>query len=357
MKRNQPTSSRNGFTIVELIVVIGVILILIGMLLPTMRTVRGPARRTACMNNMRQLGIACMNYYSAHEKLPMAMGQFADWREQGECQRLSGWVAILPEIEQQTIYNEVFDGCEYAGRTYQPAPGPWSGYPGYQTKIETFRCPSSTDGPSDYGQTNYAFCIGDIAREIHQPKKLRGVFGVGIECRLDDILDGCSNTIAIAEMGTGGTRDSRSHFAINQPTSLLQKPSKTLDLVSGIYPGTFDEKHKLNALGRGANWADGTSGYAMVNTILPPNSPSAAIKGDVGMDGFYSAGSFHQGGCIVTFADGSSRFISEDIDTGDLDHASLSTDQYSDLTMASPYGVWGALGSIEGDEDIHEMSW
>lgn len=106
-----------GFTLVELLVVIAIIGILIGMLLPAVQMVREAARRTACKNNMRQLGLALHNYESALQRFPpgYAYALGSQYAAQTGYQVSSGWananhlghawgVFVLPFIEQQNLY-------------------------------------------------------------------------------------------------------------------------------------------------------------------------------------------------------------------------------------------------------------
>lgn len=69
-------SRRDGFTLVELLVVIGVVGILIALLLPAVQSVRESGRRTVCSNNVRQLALGLINFESSHQQLPIGLNSF-----------------------------------------------------------------------------------------------------------------------------------------------------------------------------------------------------------------------------------------------------------------------------------------
>jgi len=140
---------------------------------------------------------------------------------------------------------------------------------------------------------------------------------------------------------------------VNQPASVLDNPSECYELIDGNgQDWQFNAGVSLSKLGRGEHWADGRSGVGLFNTILPPNSPSASVNGTIGADGIYSAGGPHPGGINVARLDGSVAFIDAEIDCGDS--SSPAPTEEMAASVPSPYGVWGALGTIDSGEIVTE---
>ena len=100
-------SNKNGFTLVELLVVIAIIGILIGMLLPAVQSVREAARRTTCLNNMRQIGLAAINFSTAKMRFPNNGGNSsAVFNDDITITEAASWtVQILPYMEQENLFN------------------------------------------------------------------------------------------------------------------------------------------------------------------------------------------------------------------------------------------------------------
>lgn len=96
----------------------------------------------------------------------------------------------------------------------------------------------------------------------------------------------------------------------------------------------------------GCLWTDGHCERTGFNTVLPPNAPSCAAGADVNADsniGVYPPTSYHPGGALVVMCDGSGRFVTDGIDTGNLALKPVTSGP-------SPYGIWGAMGSRDGQE-------
>lgn len=343
-----PIKRRHGFTLKELLAVTFIIALLLCLcVLPFGRRggVREAARRIDCNNHLRQIGLALWNYHDTHGCFPTAMGGTGVG---GNENRLNALVPLLVFMESSPLYDQIASGSYGAP---PGGPAPWdTTFPPWRQHSDIFVCPSSYYEAADYQPTNYAFCVGDVTRDIHQLTKPRGAFAPGLYVKLSDITDGSSHTIAMAEIGSPNGRQVSGQYATNLPATILDDPGicwRTVDSGKEYY----SKKVGLHEFGRGYNWVDGAAGPGLINTILPPNSPSCAVGGKEAVDGVYSAGGPHLSGCVVLLVDGSTQYVSEEVDVGDTSQAPPTIEDYAEKALASPYGVWGAYGTIAGEED------
>ena len=251
-------SFQRGFTLVELLVVIAIIGILAGLLLPAIQQAREAARRMSCSSNIRQFGIALLNYEYSYKLLPPFAAGFgyqnprsgmteiglaphvATLRSNGAAYRMagdfSGLVGMLPMMEQQSLYNKIDSGMrqrigasaiaaenlgpygQIIGTTEWRAP--WEGnYSPTRTQIGFFRCPSdpgriNPSSATSIGRTNYVFNLGDgivgVMSANLDHDNTRGSFPRAFQLLLASVTDGTSNTIMFGEISTinGGTATS-----------------------------------------------------------------------------------------------------------------------------------------------------
>ena len=351
--------SRKGFTLIELLVVIAIIAILIALLLPAVQQAREAARRTQCKNNFKQMGLAIHNYHDVYGTAPFGCtGAFGSGYR-----RFSGHFGMLPYIDQANAYTQASAVMDSGA-----AGAPWNGAVNdILIQTNNLLCPS--DGVSVAGSqrmratTNYMFCYGDNAWDSNpgwaaNGGRSRGFFmgqqgnGNGGVRRFRDVTDGLSNTIAMGErikakdgadsILTGGTTTSVASGGRDNPALCLASVGA-------------DNRYTTLGDGNGSRLAgvrayDGTPPFVGCHTTLPPNSPSCKNGNDNqhDRDGIMSMSSHHTGGAQVLLADGSVRFVSENIDSGNATAAPLTGG------APSPYGIFGALGTVQSGEVIGE---
>ncbi|MEN6494372.1 MAG: DUF1559 domain-containing protein [Thermoguttaceae bacterium] len=354
MKRSD--SRGRGFTLVELLVVIAIIGILIALLLPAVQAAREAARRSQCTNNLKQLGLANHNYHDVFNAFVFMKGGTSGTsgdRLCGNGDRLSGFIPLLPYLEQKPLHDRILAG-DPANGICAGGPAAWAGWSVWATSPASLNCPSAGDpfGSNTTYLNNYAFSNGDQVTNIRDDQYNRGVFRARRHTRMADITDGTSNTILMSERLKGNFNvrtaianevDQRVGTALNV-SGLTTSPNVCLTQSDGRY-----FLAGVSVKGRfGSLWTDGQSERVAFNTVLPPNAPSCTDDANTTADSInlvIPPSSRHPGGVNAALADGSVRFISETIDTGNL-----GVTQPKD--GPSRYGVWGALGSKAGGEAV-----
>ncbi|HID78765.1 MAG TPA: DUF1559 domain-containing protein [Planctomycetaceae bacterium] len=284
-----------GFTLVELLVVIAIIGILIALLLPAVQAAREAARRTQCVNNLVQLGLALHHYESAFEVLPPgSINDTGPIKNEPKGYHMSWLVQILPYIEEAVTFRHI----DFSASAYDV-----KNEPVRTLTIHAFLCPSDNGGwsvlqgseleqngheeqsgregepPLDLGPAlrraagNYAACHHDVEASIDVDN--HGVMFLNSRVGLRDISDGTTHTIFVGE-----------------------KIVEYGDL--GWMSGT---RATLRNTGSPPN-ATGTMGVPV--PLAPPRgNPLLAVGG---------FSSNHPGGGNFVMGDGAVRFVSESID-------------------------------------------
>lgn len=339
--------SKRAFTLIELLVVIAIIAVLIGLLLPAVQKVREAAARSTCQNNLKQIMLAVHSFHDVNQGLPPREGRPDPT---AATDRFSGFTYILAFLEQQAL-DQQFRSEQMVGGNPVGAYGvpPWDGsYPPLQVPIPTLLCPSDDPAPASGVQhTNYAFCSGDSLDNLRAPASamIRGVFGLDTRIRLTDIRDGTSNTIAMGERRRGreGDRDvNASAFEGGQWFTTPQECIATFDPTLQQYMEGIDARPMS-----GRRWADGGMSFTGMITAAGPNQPSCAWDNWDAGPGLFPPTSYHPGGVNVAMADGSIRFIQDNIDVGNT--AAPMTGMGN---LPSPFDVFGAMGTRNANDMV-----
>ena len=344
MRLNAILKSKKGFTLVELLVVIAIIGILISMLLPAVQMVREAARRTHCLNNVRQMVIANHNYQSTHQVFPPSFeidhgtvltGNNGSWSIHGR---------LLPYGEQSNAFDQVDLDVAWDVQISTGVP---------TMRIPIYFCPSEVNDfvrvdsggtPKIYPHT-YGFNFGSwLVYDPVTAKRGDGPFYVNSKVSFAEVTDGTSNTLCVSE--------------VKAYTSYIRNTADP-GTIPPIDPNAFSSYTGQLKLGSSTQnntghteWCDGRvhhSGFTTVftpNTFVPYqyngdtydidfNSVQEGKRNDQATFAAITSRSHHAGLVNVGLLDGSTRSVADSID----------------LT------TWRALGSIAGGEIIRDSDF
>lgn len=295
-----------GFSLVELLVVIGTIALLVAIAIPAVQNARESARRTQCLNNLKQWGIALQNYHDIHQVFPMG-NNYGGW---------SFRTALLPQLELTNFYNQINfnNNIDHTGTNCR---GSGAGCYDCRTESErlqalgpdatterkpVFYCPSDQNSGMNYDSGNgtvlrylagsYLGVGGDSVPKMANEKERQrilfpsespnfdpnnlprvgnGMLFFASATNFKDVSDGSSNTLIMGERTVDKSRD------------------YGWDICSGT---------------EGDSWLNAGHGFYFGN----PNPPPGAVPDD---QHFWSV---HPGGGHFLKVDGSARFVSYSID-------------------------------------------
>ena len=285
-----------AFTLIELLVVIAIIAILIGLLIAAVQKIREAASRMTCANNLKQMATALHNYHTVYNRFPLANTNII----------LHSWpIFILPYIEQENIYNQYRMDKNW----FDPINNKVT-----QTQVKTFICPSSPENQnrpaldninlnaaiSDYtipaGLTGnfMTFCKNNGIGVPQNTSRSAVLNGQGIGTSIIEITDGTSNSFLVYESG-GRPKHYISGKVIGEADS------------SFVCQNTYVK----NGITAGAAWADPGGGSPVHG--FNKNGTICSEACVMNCTNNQEAYSFHSGGMNASFADGSVRYINENI--------------------------------------------
>jgi prepilin-type N-terminal cleavage/methylation domain-containing protein/prepilin-type processing-associated H-X9-DG protein len=343
---------RHGFTLIELLVVIAIIAVLIALLLPAVQSAREAARRAQCVNNMKQLGLACHNYHQTYNTFPANLYLHPCYATNTYYWNNSSWIVfLLPSMEQQPLYNSI--NFSFMWGTYQICNwGQGLGLPNStarQTVINSLLCPTDPSPPTDLNNsdevwsqlaagTSYVGNVGDNCLGCGNANAGQQIFcaSVGYNCRGSQLGDPQNPTTFPIQPSTGTGIFWRQDWGV------------PIQQITDGTSNTFLAGEQIQMVMLWNEWCEANA--TVGSTALPLNyiGPGLAIQqglgsvviatgaSDVGdWPHWYSFRSMHPGGGNFAFCDGSVKFIKSSINMPT--YQALSTRGLGEIVSSDSY--------------------
>lgn len=318
---NRPSSTRAAFTLIEAVVVVGIIGLLIAITMPAVQSSREAGRRVHCANQLKQIGVALAAHHNIHRRFPAGMLTMV----QTHAEPMSVLAQLLPLLEESNLYNEL--NTEIYHRDPNVKFHVFSltlNTTAMSRRVGLFVCPSDGVASGSTPSSNYRACVGPNPA-MHDGTPWPGgggAFAGLIPLSAADVKDGLSRTAGLSErlIGRGlGHAFDRSRDLWYSEYSKLNLLIKSDEMAAVC--ASLNSTPSIYASRMGAYWFYGSYGNTLYNHVYPPNfrgtDCSAAGESDRYLIGIsssaISARSAHPQGVHVLLMDGSLRFVRDSI--------------------------------------------